>query len=110
MADGTVWQGCSHDDPLIRVGRDAKDVPAYEAPVENHWANFLRAVRGETAVNSPFRVAGPLSQVFTLGCIAQRLNRTLAFDPATRRFVGDDEANALLAPPVRKGWESYYTI
>ena len=109
MADGTVWQGCSHADPMFRVGQTDKEAPAYTAPVEDHYANFLRAVKGETETNSPFRVAGPLSQVFTLGCIAQRLNRSLKFDPVAKRFVGDDDANRLLdGPAPRKGWEEYF--
>lgn len=116
MDDGTVWQGFSHAETLFRVGRPVSDVPAYGSDLKSytakraHWDNFLRAVRGEEKPNSPFRVAGPLSQTFTLGCIAQRLNRTLKFDPQLQRFVGDDEANALLAPVPRKGWECYYEV
>ena len=113
MSDGTVWQGCSHADPLFRVGCAVNDVPAYERPIENHWRNFLRAVKGETKPNSPFSVAGPLSQVFCLGCIAQRLNRSIDFDPSRREIVGDAEANALLNGPKgtpRAGWEEYYRI
>ena len=110
MEDGVVWQGCSHADPLFRVGEGESAVPPYEKPVESHYENFLRAVKGETEPNSPFRVAGPLSQVLALGCVAQRLNRNLKFDPEARRFVGDGEANALLAPAPRKGWEDYYAV
>jgi len=110
MKDGTVWQGCSHADPMFRVGQFGQKMPAYEDPIENHYKNFLRAVKGETKTNSPFSVAGPLSQVFTLGCIAQRLNRTLKFDPVKKSFVDDWDANALLNPPVRHGWEQYYAI
>ena len=110
MADGTVWQGCSHADPMFRVGQTDKEAPAYTPPVEDHYANFLRAVKGETVTNSPFRVAGPLSQVFTLGCVAQRLNRGIRFDPVAKQVVGDDEANAMLAPAPRKGWEEYYQV
>ena len=113
MEDGTVWQGCSHEDPLFRVGCAVKDVPAYEPPVEDHWTNFLRAVKGETKVNSPFSVAGPLSQTFCLGCIAQRLNRSICFDPVRREIVGDAEANSLLNGPKgtpRTGWEEYYRV
>jgi hypothetical protein len=34
-----------------------------------------------------------------------RLGRDLAFDPATEKFVSDDEANALLTREYRKGFE-----
>ena len=32
------------------------------------------------------------------------LGRKLQFDPATRQFVGDDEANRMLADPYRYPW------
>ena len=116
MEDGTVWQGGSHNVPLLRCGAEESELPGWELRNEQkdwpvgHYANFLRAVRGETKTTSPFSVAGPLSQVFTLGCIAQRLNRGIKFDPVAKQVVGDAEANAMLAPPVRRGWEEYYSV
>ncbi|TWT42908.1 Gfo/Idh/MocA family protein [Botrimarina hoheduenensis] len=37
--------------------------------------------------------------------VALRLGRKLTFDPATERFVGDDQANRFLARTPRKGYE-----
>ena len=68
---------------------------------------------GQEATRSPFSVAGPLSEVFCLGCIAQRLNRNITFDPATKTIPGDAEANALLKGSKgtpRKGWEAFYRV
>ncbi|MBO7720802.1 MAG: Gfo/Idh/MocA family oxidoreductase [Kiritimatiellae bacterium] len=116
MEDGVVWQGCSHNDPLIMSGAADAQIPDWECRgggcnwPNQHYENFLRAVRGEIKTTSPFAVAGPLSQVFTLGCIAQRLNRSLKFDPVKKEFIGDAEANALLSPVPRKGWEEYYRV
>ena len=83
-----------------------KDFPKGKS---GHYLNFLKAVKGEEAANSDFAVAGPLSQVMALGALAQRLAvPKLEFDLKTQRFVGSDEANALLdGPPVRKGWEEF---
>ena len=89
-----------------------KGVPG-EDPRLNHYVNFVRAVMGQDEAHSPFSVAAPLSEVFCLGCIAQRLNRSLKFDPAKKQFVGDDEANALLKGSKgtpRKGWEEFYRV
>ena len=109
LADGTAWQGMSHSSTLIRMGDTSGKVPEFFDPKVSHWRNFLLAAKGEDEVHSPFRVAAPLSEVFCLGCIAQRLNRSLKFDPAAKRFVGDAEANALLdGPAPRKGWEEYF--
>lgn len=39
-----------------------------------------------------------------LGNLAYRLRRELRFDPATRRIVGDPEAEALWGRKYRPGW------
>ena len=68
---------------------------------------------GREETRSPFSVSAPLSEVFCLGCIAQRLNRNIKFDPATKQIVGDEEANALLKGSKgtpRKGWEEFYRV
>ena len=109
--DGTVWQSLSHKHPLHVVGDYERKLPDYPAEFCTHYEGFLRAIRGEMETLSPFSVAAPLSQVFTLACIAQRLDRGFSFDPGAKQIVGDPEANALLkgAPPA-KGWECYYKV
>ena len=106
-ADGRIWQGLSHAAPLKLVG--GQDTPPYPKAYEDHYRNFLRAVRGECEPNSPFEVSAPLSELFCLGVVAQRLDRGFDFDPKARKVVGDDEVQSLLdGPAPRKGWESYY--
>jgi predicted dehydrogenase len=112
MADGTVWEGASHSSPILRCGED-NSVEPYPEVGSDHYANFLLSVKGEEKTRSPFAVAAPLSQMFCLGCIAQRLNRSFKFDTKTKTIIGDDEANALLFGPPntpRKGWEEFYKI
>jgi hypothetical protein len=68
---------------------------------------------GREETRSPFSVSSPLSEVFCLGVIAQRLNRGFAFDPVSKRVIGDDEADKLLkgSPNTpRKGWEEFYKV
>ena len=56
-------------------------------------------------------MSGPLTQVFLLGVIAQRLGGTLNFDRETKHITNNPQADALLAgPPPRKGWEQYYKM
>ena len=79
----------------------------------DHYANFLLAVMGREQARSPFSVTGPLSEVFCLGCIAQRLNRGFDFDPAKKRVIGDEVAQRLLkgaSGTPRKGWEEFYRV
>ena len=109
LADGTVWQGLSHSSTLVRVGAQDEKVPEFEKAHNDHWRNFLLAVKGEEEAKSPFSVTAPLSQLFCLGVVAQRLNRGFKFDPAAKKAVGDAEVDMLLKGPApRKGWEEYY--
>ncbi len=109
LADGTVWQGLSHSSTLVRVGAQDEKVPDFEKAHNDHYRNFLLAVKGEEEAKSPFSVTAPLSQLFCLGVIAQRLNRSFKFDPVDKEAIGDSEVNMLLKGPApRKGWEEYY--
>ena len=109
--DGTVWQSLSHRHPLHRVGDYHAKLPDFPHGESSHYRNFILAVKGETKTTSPFSVAGKISQLFTLGCIAQRVRRGFTFDRAKGEIVGDDYANYFIkGPKPRKGWEEYYKV
>jgi predicted dehydrogenase len=78
---------------------------------QNHMKNFLLAAKGEDECNSKFAVSGVLTQVFMLGCIAQRLGGTLSFDAKAKQITNNERANQLLqGPPPRKGWEEFFRV
>ncbi len=109
-----VFKGGTHGDtlrivPETRMRDMAATLPRISGGFSDHATNFVRACQGLEESRSPFRVSGPLTQVFLLGIIAQRLGGRLTFDPARREFVGNQAATDLLAgPPPRPGWESFY--
>ncbi|MGC8845281.1 MAG: gfo/Idh/MocA family oxidoreductase, partial [Candidatus Hydrogenedens sp.] len=70
----------------------------------NHYRNWLEACKGGEPACSNFDYAAPLTEVVLLGCIAQRLNRKVTYNMAEGKFIGDDEANAMLTKPYREGW------
>ena len=71
----------------------------------------MLAAMGKEECNSKFAVSGPLTQVFMLGCIAQRLGGTLKFDTEKKEITNNERANQLLkGHPPRKGWEEFYTM
>ena len=43
--------------------------------------------------------------VINMGKIALQLGRSLHFDPVNQVFIGDDEANYLINPPMRGPWQ-----
>jgi predicted dehydrogenase len=111
-----TFKGRSHASTLSIIPPEkAKEMesklPEVPKSPSNHYANFLKACKGEEKTRSPFEIAGPLSQVFTLGVLAQKLNTKLEFDRDTRNITNNKLANDLLVGlPPRKSWEQYYKI
>jgi hypothetical protein len=111
-----IFKGGSHGSTLsIIPAEKAKEMesklPEVPQSPSNHYANFLKAVKGEEKTRSPFEIAGPLSQVFNLGVLAQRLNTKIVFDREKKKITNNKMANEMLvgAPP-RKGWEQFYKL
>ncbi|KAA6349745.1 Inositol 2-dehydrogenase [termite gut metagenome] len=111
-----IFKGGSHGSTLSIIPPEkaqemASKLPEVPKSSSNHFANFLLACSGVEKTRSPFEIHGPLSQVFSLGVIAQRLNTTLYFDSRTKQITNNEFANALLAgTPPRKGWEDLYRL
>ena len=111
-----TFKGGSHGSTLSIIPEEkaremATKLPEVPTSPSNHFKNFLLACKGEEKTRSPFELAGPMSQVFSLGVIAQRLNTKILFDQKENRITNDEKANSLLAgPPPRKGWEQYYDV
>jgi hypothetical protein len=111
-----TFKGGSHGSTLSIIPEEkakemASKLPEVPESPSNHFKNFLLACKGQEECRSPFEIAGPLSQVFTLGVLAQRLNTKLEFDRETKRITNNKLANELLiGPPPRKGWEQYYNV
>jgi predicted dehydrogenase len=109
-----VFKGGTHGDtlriiPEARMQELAPTLPKIAGGFSDHAVNFVRACQGKEESRSPFHVSGPLTQVFLLGVIAQRLGGRLEFDAAHRVFTNSPEATARLAGPApREGWARYY--
>ncbi|WP_149914132.1 Gfo/Idh/MocA family oxidoreductase [Sphingobacterium cavernae] len=111
-----IFKGGSHGSTLQIIPEEkakalASKLPEVAATPSNHFKNFLQACKGLEKTRSPFSIAGPLSQVFCLGVIVQRLNTNIQFDQKTKEITNNAFANALLVgPPPAKGWEQYYKV
>lgn len=119
FSDDLTFVGGTHSASLKIVGGPKQGElttsipgPSVSETSTNHMDNFLRAAAGhDPYCNSSFSISGPLTQVFMLGCIAQRLGEDLKFDATTRAITNNARANQLLkgnAP--RKGWEDFYKL
>jgi hypothetical protein len=114
--EGLTFKGGSHGTTLkIIPETKAKEMASKLPPVpkspSNHWANFLKACKGEEKCRSSFAVAGPLCQAMALGIIAQHVGEKLAFDPVTKQITNHNLYNQLLAGVTpRPDWEQYYKL
>ena len=111
-----IFKGGSHGSTLSIIPEDvAKEMegklPEVPKSTSNHFANFLLSCMGEEKTRSPFEIHGPLSQVFSLGVMALRMNTQLLFDRNTKQITNNAFANSMLTQiPPRKGWEQFYKI
>ena len=111
-----TFKGGSHGSTLSIIPDEkakemASSLPQVPRSPSNHYRNFLLACKGEEKTRSPFEIAGPLSQVFSLGVMVQKLGVKIEFDRKKKTIKNNKLANELLAgPPPRKGWEQYYKI
>ncbi len=85
------------------LGKNREPGPAGDQGGD-HYQNFIDAVRArDTSIqNGPVETAHLASALAHLGNIAFRLDRVLEFDPASERFVDDDEANKMLTRNYRE--------
>ena len=72
---------------------------------DGHEMNWIRAIRGEEEISSPFADAVPLNETMILGIAAMRAGQPIAYDGAAGRITNAADANQYLDREYRKGWE-----
>jgi hypothetical protein len=94
---------------LLEVPLGADDRPLHASPEHSnpytaHTADFFRSMRTRQDPVSPVEAGHAASTIGNVADIALRLGRKLQWDPARDRFLGDDEANAMLSRAARSPW------
>ena len=74
-----------------------------------HMRDFIRACKGGDPACSNFDVAAPFVEWMLLGAIALRYEGKIEYDSDKMRITNNVEANKLLKPTFRKGWE-FHTV
>ncbi len=70
----------------------------------DHVRNFVAAVKAHRDPIEPVEIGHRSATVCHLGNIAMLLRRKIRWDPAKEEIVGDAEAAAMLARPMRPPW------
>ena len=73
---------------------------------DNHYLQFVEAVRGNGQTSTPFSYSGPLTEMVLLGCLATRFEKQdLKWDTRALKFTNNDAANVFVKKTYRKGFE-----
>jgi hypothetical protein len=111
-----TFKGGTHGSTLSIIPEEkakemASKLPQVPESPSNHYANFLLGCQGKEKTRSSFETFGEMSQMFSLGVMAQRLNIPLKIDRTTKQITNNQFANAWLTQePPRKGWEDFYKV
>ena len=92
--------------PVLLPAEQFKDAKLPRLGGENHYLQFIEAVRGNGKTSTPFSYSGPLTESVLLGCLSTRFqNETLMWDAAKLEVTNEKKANEFVRRTYRKGWE-----
>lgn len=101
----TIHRDVTYELEQFPEDKTEKDLEKHVAPaIRHHMQDFL------AAIDKRSKPVADIEQghISTASCIlanhAMKLRRTLTWDAAAQRVVGDEEANRLLLRPYRKPW------
>lgn len=92
--------------PSLFPAASFKDFKLPAVTANNHYHEFVDAIRGKTQTSTPFTYSGPLSETVLLGSLATRFPKTtLEWNSAKLKFRNEKQANAFLRRPYRTAWK-----
>ncbi len=105
--EGVMYSQYDSGGQPILLGADKfKDFKMPEMANDNHYLQYVEAVRGTGKTSAPFSYSGPLTEMVLLGCLATRFPKTdLTWDTKALKFTNNDKANAFVKKEYRKGFE-----
>lgn len=102
------WMKVGDDRAQVYFGRKNEPGPTLTAetaadPGQAHFENFIECVRSRNSqkLRAPLEEGHLSSTLCHLGNISYRVGRSVTFDGAAERFIGDEEADRLLGRTYR---------
>lgn len=93
-------------DPVLLPDEKFKDFRKPTPGGNDHYLQYVEAVRGNGKTSAPFEFAGPLTEMVLLGCLATRFpKQTLEWDTDKMQVTNVKEANQFVRKIYRKGFE-----
>jgi predicted dehydrogenase len=75
-------------------------------PHQGHEMNWIRAIKGQDTLSSPFSYAAHLHEIMLLGLVSLRARSKIQYDAAQMRVTNNANANQFLTREYRQGWKS----
>ena len=93
-------------DPILLPAEKFRDYKLPRPGAENHYFQFVQAVRGNGRTSTPFDYSGNLTEAVLLGCLSTRFTKTtLEWDSAKLQITNNKGANEHVRRRYRKRWE-----
>src|SRR6186713_1861390 len=102
--DLRIARGKLETTPASIKDKPIADTQKHVYKSENHYKDFLNAMRKRTKPICDVEIGHRTSTVCNIGNIAYQLKRPLKWDPKKEKFKDDAEANALLGRPMLNEW------
>jgi hypothetical protein len=80
-------------------------LPRIRDGLGGHEMNWIRAIRGEEKISSPFEDAVPLNETMILGLVALRAGQPIEYDGVRGQVTNVADANRYLDREYREGWK-----
>jgi predicted dehydrogenase len=93
------------EDAVARGAKIPVSLPRIKDGSKGHEMNWIRAIRGEEKISSPFEQSGPLTETMLLGMVAMRADQPILYDGKAGKITNLPDENSLLDREYRKGWE-----
>lgn len=104
--EGVMYSPYDSGGQPILIGEKFKDFKMPDVKDDNHYLQYVEAVRGNGKTSAPFSYSGPLTEMVLLGCLATRFPKEdLKWDTKALKFTNNEKANAFVKREYRKGFE-----
>lgn len=94
--------------PAAKSGKIEHENPQLQEPDGHNlallWSDFMESIDQRRAPVAGIELAHRATVLPLLGMVSWRVGRSLAWDAATEKIIGDPEANQLLSRPYREPW------
>jgi predicted dehydrogenase len=88
----------------LKSGKSYMKPPETIERSKGHYQDWMQACRGGKPARCTFDSATPITEALCLAIAAMRTRKKLTWDPVNLK-TNNDEANKLLKPSYRAGWE-----